>query len=657
MKKSKGFLLRPLALLLLLGFVFLPSSGRSATLTADAGQTVSVMSQTLYGLFFEDINHAADGGLYAELLGNRSFENRSFPEGRQYDAYAGWMFNYRMAGTGKAIRMTGNPLHANNPVYMRLEISSGTYQAVNFGYPISPGKAGIPLDEGLRYKGSVFLRGQGFKGEITAVLTDVSGRPLSNRAQLRFSEEWGKQTFELTASETADAVLCFTFSGTGALDMDMASLIPANAYGADWQNGGLRADLVQAMIALQPRFIRFPGGCVAEGSYYRSNIYRWKDTIGPVEERKENENTWGYMQSYGLGFHEYFQLCEDLDAKPLPVVSAALVCQVRGSRDIPVIGEELKSYIQDVLDLVEYANGSADTVWGAKRAQNGHPEPFGLEYLAIGNENWGSDYFYRYKVISEAVKESWPDITCIVASGPVAEGPLIEDSWAAIRRQFAHELVDEHYYMDSGWFMKNTHRYDAYSREGNSVFLGEYAAHEPVRGGRRPNNLFSALCEAAYLTGIERNSDIVRMSCYAPLMAREGMQQWTPDLIWFDARTVLLTPNYYVQKMFASTLGEEVVESQLDAQGLFHVVTRTRDTLYIKLVNPGQDEMPIIINIKGLQDAQGTALLLTGTPGQVNTFQNPDALRPVESACRIKGGRLESTLPAWSVTIYSFPID
>ena len=645
-------------MMIALSFLLMSSAVASAetlVLSADANQQVKPMSPLLYGLFFEDINYAADGGLYAELLQNRSFEYRSFPDPKAFDAFTGWVFNDRMAAKGSAELLDEGPLHENNPHFMRLTVRSGAYRAINAGYPRRPGQAGIPLKEGLAYHGSIWLRSQGYKGPVSVQLFSRAGEALSEPASLNPGEGWAKHTFALQAAKSEPAVLAFTFPGTGILDLDMATLFPADAYGADWPNGGLRADLVDALRRLQPRFIRFPGGCVAEGSYTPDNIYRWKDTIGPIEQRKENENTWGYMQSYGLGFHEYFQLCEDLGAEPLPVVSAAMVCQVRGSRDLPLMGQGLEDYIQDVLDLIEYANGPAGSPWGKKRSENGHTEPFGLKFLAIGNENWGSEYFYRYGLISSAVKAAYPDITCIIAAGPLAEGDLFQDSWTAIRRQYPSELVDEHYYMPSDWFLSNTRRYDSYPRGGNTVFLGEYAAHEPVQGGRRPNNLYSALAEAAYLTGIERNADLVTLACYAPLLAREGKQQWTPNLIWFDLDSVVKTPNYHVQQMFSSTLGTHVLDSTLAGEGLFHVVTRNEKEIQIKLVNPGEETIAMNLSVLGLTDTQGSVTCLSGQPGQTNSFQNPDTLVPVQSAIKLTDGTAAITILPWSATVITLP--
>ncbi|MDD2648269.1 MAG: alpha-L-arabinofuranosidase C-terminal domain-containing protein, partial [Eubacteriales bacterium] len=442
-----------------------------------------------------------------------------------------------------------------------------------------------------------------------------------------------------------------TLEGRGSVDIDMVSLLPKSAFGASWLSGGLRADLVEALRALSPRFIRFPGGCVAEGSYFKANAYNWKDTIGAPETRRENENTWGYMQSYGLGFDEYFRLCEELNAEPLPVVHASTLCQARGSQDAPYTETEKESHIQDVLDLIEYANGDETTAYGALRAKNGHPAPYNMKFIAIGNENWGDEYFYRYGEIRAAVKAKYPEIECVVAAGPVASGALIEHSLAVIRSRYPNDIADEHYYMDSGWFLRNTSRYDAYSRNGNSIFLGEFAAHEPAVGGRRPNNMYSAVCEAAYLTGIERNADLVKMCCYAPLFARNGFTQWTPNLIWFDARSVVKTPNYYAFMMFSNAVGDRYIPANADLPDtVYSSVTASDEKVYIKLVNAGNAGEDITVSLP-LTDRRALVQTLSGKAGDQNSFDVPDRLKPAETYVELVGGKITVTLPAMGILV------
>lgn len=639
--------------------LMLPCVASASTLTADAAQTTVEMSDTLYGLFFEDINYGADGGLYAELLQNRSFEYEDILNPRTTDHYNGWAFNMSAGAAGTATVQTDAPLNENNPTYMRVNCTKGDYRFANLGYQSSTFAGGIPVEEGKTYRCFVWMRNAGdFDGQVEVSLTKRTGKSIAVPKRFTLTNEWQKYELEFKPSYTEDAVLSFILHGTGSIDIDMASLIPADAYGADWPNGGLRADLVQALKDLHPSFLRFPGGCVTEGSYYRSNFYDWKDTVGPIEQRKENFNTWGYMQSYGLGYFEYFMLAEAIGAEPLPVVHSGLLCQARDVKEAPLTIEETKAYAQDLLDLIEFANGGTDTTWGALRAEMGHPEPFNLKYLGIGNENWDQVYWDRFDILYRAVKEAYPEMEIVSSAGPVAEGALPNNAWRTIRAKYPDTIVDEHYYMGGDWFLSNVDRYDSYPRT-TRVFVGEYAAHEATQAnGRRPNNLYSALCEAAYMTGLERNSDVVVMASYAPLMARDGMQQWTPDMIWFNAREVLLTPNYHVQAMFAATVGDQVVESQYDGvnQLIYHVVTRTEDKLYVKLVNVSAYADDMTLNLANVPDGTATFTRMTGEKDAINTFQQKERVAPVAGEAAIADGTLTMDLPAYSVTILTFDL-
>ena len=648
---------RLLALLLAL---MLPAAGSAATLTADAAVTTVEMSDTLYGLFFEDINYGADGGLYAELLQNRSFEYEDILSPKTTDHYTGWGFNLAAGATGTATVQTENPLNENNPTYMRVACTKGEYRFANLGYQSSTFAGGIPVEAGKTYRCFVYMRNAGdFDGQVEIALTKRTGKSLAVPKRFTLTDEWQKYEVTFTSSYTEDAVLSFILHGTGAVDFDMASLIPADAYGADWPNGGLRADLVQALADLNPSFLRFPGGCITEGSYYRDNFYNWKDTVGPIEERKENFNTWGYMQSYGLGYYEYFMLAEAIGAEPLPVVHSGLLCQMRDVMDAPLTLEETREYAQDILDLIEFANGDVTTEWGALRAEMGHPEPFNLKYIGIGNENLDKVYWDRFDILYNAVKAVYPDIIIVSSAGPWAEGDTPRNAWNLIRQKYADTIVDEHYYMSGEWFLDNVDRYDSYPR-GTQVFVGEYAAHEEtLPNGRRPNNLYSALCEAAYMTGLERNSDVVAMASYAPLLARDGMQQWTPNLIWYNAKEVLLTPNYYVQQMFAQTLGDQVVQSTLDSRNklIYHVVTRTDKRLYVKLVNASEYDDEMTLNLAGVPDGLATFTRLTGDKDAVNSFTNKENVAPTKDRVTLEDSTLTMTLPAYSVTILTFKLN
>lgn len=640
--------------------LMLPCVASASTLTADAAKTTVEMSDTLYGLFFEDINYGADGGLYAELLQNRSFEYEDILNPRTTDHYNGWAFNMSAGAAGTATVQTDDPLNGNNPTYMRVSCTKGDYRFANLGYQSTTFAGGIPVEEGKSYRCFVWMRNAGdFDGQVEIALTKRTGKSIAVPKRFTLTDEWQKYEVTFKSSYTEDAVLSFILHGTGSIDIDMASLIPADAYGADWPNGGLRADLVQALKDLHPSFLRFPGGCVTEGSYYRSNFYDWKDTVGPIEQRKENFNTWGYMQSYGLGYFEYFMLAEAIGAEPLPVVHSGLLCQARDVKEAPLTIEETKAYAQDLLDLIEFANGGTDTTWGALRAEMGHPEPFNLKYLGIGNENWDQVYWDRFDILYHAVKEAYPEMEVVSSAGPVAEGALPDNAWRTIRARYPDTIVDEHYYMGGDWFLSNVDRYDSYPRT-TRVFVGEYAAHEAAQAnGRRPNNLYSALCEAAYMTGLERNSDVVVMASYAPLMARDGMQQWTPDMIWFNAREVLLTPNYHVQAMFAATVGDQVVVSRYDGvnQLIYHVITRTEDKLYVKLVNVSSYADDMTLNLANVPDGTAAFTRLTGEKNAINTFQQKERVAPITGETAIADGTLTMELPAYSVTILTFDLE
>ena len=650
--------------MLLAALFFIPLSTVGAdTLTVYPDQVLHPVSPTLYGIFLEDINCAVDGGLYAELLKNRSFENENLWKLQHADHWEAWKVGSRRRA--QVTLENADPLNENNPTYLHIALNEdGEAIVSNQGFGGNLLRGGIPVQAGKKYDLSLYVR---FDSEalrngssVTVCLSGMAGNILSNEASFTvgmLSGEadaapetgWRQYQAELTAHESAGALLRLKVKGQGSIDMDMLSLMPAERTGREWPGGGMRSDLVEALRELHPEFLRFPGGCVVEGTYVRSNAYDWKQSVGDAAVRREIPNTWGGMQTMGVGFYEYFCLCEEIGALPVPVVHAGLLCQARDVKDPPLTIEQTKEYAQDILDLIDFATGGEGTEWGRVRIQMGHPEPFDLRYLAIGNENWGTAYFSRYEILSKAVKEKHPEITCIVAAGPVAEGGLIQDSWNNIRRRFPDDLVDEHYYMDSTWFPAHVNRYDKYPRT-TRVFLGEYAAHEPVQGNRRPNNLYAALCEAAYLTGIERNSDLVVMSCYAPLLSREGEVDWTPDLIWFNDDAVYCTPSYYVQQMFAQACGTDLVASETDGD-LFQAVTRTENELQIKLVNLSDETKEVKLLIPGAVDQTAEGLVLTGEKKHVNSFARPDKVIPQNMQVVCAGGQADIDLPPWSLMI------
>jgi alpha-L-arabinofuranosidase len=530
----------------------------TARLTVDGARPGPRISPLLHGAFFEDINYGADGGLYAELVQNRSFEHR--------DPLFSWSEVRRGPAAGTLRVADADPLNAANPHYLRLEINAarGGFGVANQGFD------GIAVRKGEEYRFSVHARaGPTFRGGLLALLEDEAGRPLGRFRINGLGPRWKRVggVFRSAGTSSRARLVVLATGASGQVDLDMVSLFPVNTWKR--RPNGLRADLVRTLAEMRPGFVRFPGGCIVEGKDL-ANAYRWKDTIGDVAARPQNWNRWQdanpdspaaqYYQTYGLGFFEYFQLCEDIGAEPVPVLNCGMACQFQTAETVPL--DELGPWVQDALDLIEFANGPATSRWGSKRAAMGHPKPFGMKYLAIGNEQWGEGYFARYRVFREAIKAGYPQITLITTSGPGVDDHWWNLAWDRFRSGAAPaEIVDEHYYRSPQWFLQQAGRYDRYDRTGPKVFAGEYAAHGP---GRR-NDLQAALAEAAFMTGLVRNADVVHMASYAPLFARVGFTQWRPDLIWFDGTRVVGSPSYHVQALFARHRGDMVLPSTLDA--------------------------------------------------------------------------------------------
>lgn len=526
-----------------------------AKLTLDTGKSKKISNQ-LIGIFFEDINYAADGGLYAEKVQNRGFEYTP-GEGRRDPNW-----NHRKAWSVDEAKMTFridtlSPIHANNKHYAALQINEQGAGLVNEGF------GGIPIKAGDKYDFSLFARSpEAKRGKLTIRLIGRNGEVYGEAHTKAISRDWKKYEAVITARKTInDAHLEVIPQMTGRVDVDLISLFPQKTFKN--RKNGLRVDLAQVIADLKPRFVRFPGGCVAHGNGL-DNIYRWNETIGPLEARKPQRNIWGYHQSMGLGYYEYFQFCEDIGAEPVPVVAAGVCCQNssiggRGQRGIPMC--DMHDYVQDVLHLIEWANGDPrKSEWAKKRAQAGHPEPFNLKYVGIGNEDVISDIFKeRFAMLFNAVKEKYPEITVIGTTGPFAEGPDYEEGWK-FATQLSVPMVDEHYYQSAGWFLNNQDYYDRYDRKKAKVYLGEYATHIPGKHC----NIETALLEALHLIGCERNGDIVSMTSYAPLLAKEGNTQWNPDLIYFNNTEVKPTVSYFTQKLFGENPGDQYIPPVID---------------------------------------------------------------------------------------------
>ncbi|POX36577.1 alpha-N-arabinofuranosidase [Streptomyces sp. Ru73] len=514
------------------------------TLDVDTARRGPAIDDTMYGVFFEDINRAADGGLYAELVQNRSFEyDRA--DHASYTPLTSWT----TTGTAKAVSDDGR-LNARNRTYLSL---AGGSSVTNSGYG-----GGITVTKGERYDFSVWARtGEASGAPLTVTLHDAAGE-LATARRVTARGGWAKYTAAFTATRSSTTGR-LTVAADRPAALDMVSLFPRDTY--KHRPNGMRKDLAEKIAALHPGFVRFPGGCLVntgshEGydeasGYQRKRSYQWKDTIGPVEQRATNANFWGYNQSYGLGYYEYFRFAEDIGAMPLPVVPALVTgCGQNKATDDPAL---LKRHIQDTLDLIEFANGPVTSEWGKKRAEMGHPKPFGLTHLEVGNEeNLPDEFFARFKEFRAAIEAKYPDVTVISNSGPDDSGTTFDRAWQ-LNRDAEVGMVDEHYYNSPQWFLENNARYDSYDRNGPKVFLGEYASQD--------NRFRNALAEAAFMTGLERNADVVKLASYAPLLARTDSVQWRPDMIWFDGQKSWGSANYEVQKLFMNNTGDRVVPS------------------------------------------------------------------------------------------------
>ena len=618
------------------------------------------ISDHLIGIFFEDINYGADGGLYAEMVQNRDFEY-ALTDGSPARWTGGYAWTVKEGDASRPVVLdTKDPIHPNNLHYVVLDVQGKGVALCNSGWD------GMALKKGERYDFSLFGRvAQGSRGGKLAVrLLDGNGREVAEATVTVSSDKWKKRTATLTANVDVEAaVLSLEPLSAGTYHLDMISLFPRNTFKG--RKNGLRADLAQALADLHPRFIRFPGGCVAHGDGV-DNIYHWKESIGSLEERKPLRNLWGYHQTRGLGYFEFFQFCEDIGAEPVPVVAAGVPCQNSGTPSAHSVDEitsygqqggipqdKMPQYVQDVLNLIEYANGDArTTVWGKKRAKAGHPEPFGLKFIGIGNEDIITPLFERnFNMIYQAVRQKYPDITVIGTVGPFYEGTDYNEGWK-LASKYRIPMVDEHYYVAPGWLINNQNYYDRYDRNKSKVYLGEYAAHLPGR----PNNMETALSEALYLTAVERNADVVTMTSYAPLLAKEGHTQWNPDLIYFNNTEVKLTTDYYVQQMYGQNSGDSYIPSAVKLDNAredvnkrvgVSVVRDSRSGDYIvKLANLLPVQVSAKVALKGavLVAPKAVKTVLCGTPADKTA-------RPVTSDFGLSGTDFGYDMPAYSFTV------
>ncbi len=655
------------ALLLAFSSVSLLSQNPQPTIiSVDATHPGAAISPSQFGIFFEDINFGADGGLYPELVKNRSFE---FSE-----PLTGWheVLAYEPGKgldppKGEISVHTEDPLNASNPHYLRVRVYNPGYAFYNVGF------RGIGVEAGAEYRFSAYVRVKGPNGgpkSLRATITDATGKVLGTGQLEGFDQTWKKyETTIRTDATDQHTRLTLFVDEPGQLDLDMVSLFPVDTWKG--RPNGLRKDLVQLLYDMHPGFLRFPGGCIVEGRELVTR-YRWKTTVGDIAERKTIINRWNdefdtrpapdYFQSFGLGFYEYFQLAEDIGAQPLPILNCGMACQFNSSETAAL--SELDEYVRDALDLIEFANGPVTSPWGKLRTQMGHPEPFHLTMIGVGNEQWGTRYVDRYEVFAAALKTQHPEIKLVVAAGPFPTGEPFDSMWATWRTLHA-DIVDEHYYMSPDWFLTNTNRYDNYDRSGPKVFAGEYAAQTvQSTSADNKNNWLAAITEAAFMTGLERNGDVVQMASYAPLMAHVDAWQWKPDEIWFDNLRSYGTPDYYVQRVFASNTGTRVLPitpqhtTEGDA-GLYTsaVLDERTHELIVKAINYSPDARRAQIKLQGM-NTSGTAKVTTLQSADLkteNTFNQPKAVAPVSSTLDVKSGAIDAQLLPYSLTVYRIP--
>ncbi len=638
--------------------------GASATsgmdLTIKAPKTFAKIQPTMYGLFFEDINFAADGGLYAELVKNRSFEFD--------DPLMGWSQPHTDSNTLNLQSGHATPISSyaegRYSTHLRIRVNNDkNYNIVNEGF------RGIGVHKGKTYTFSLnAARTQGKLNKIIVRLIGSNKKIIAETTIAPISKQWQSYKTKLIASATdAKAELSLSFRGTGDIDIDMVSLFPVDTWKG--RPGGLRKDLVELLDDLNPGFLRFPGGCIVEGRTLAQR-YQWKKTVGDIDNRQILISRWNnelphkpapdYYQSFGLGFFEYFLLAEDLGAEPLPILNCGIACQFNTGEVVPL--GELDPYVQDALDLIEFANGPVNTPWGRLRADMGHPKPFNLKMIGVGNEQWGPDYIDRLKAFKQVIEPQHPEITIVSGSGPFPDGRHFDYAMKALRKLDA-KLIDEHYYKKAQWYLDNVTRYDDYDRNGPKVFVGEYAAQSVgVLSPDNKNNWETALAEAAFMTGLERNADIVTLTSYAPLLAHAEAWQWAPDMIWFDNLRAYGTPNYYVQKLFSNNKGTDLMtvlykdHAVTGQNNLYSSAVKDSNAgqLIVKLVNIGKAELPVKLTFKdGELSGQGAVITLTSSSlSDVNSFTNPFNISPSEEKpLKFKSESVKINLSAHSVTI------
>ena len=654
MKKANIWVIATLAVLVSL------NASAQHQFTVNAKKLGAPIQSTMYGIFFEDINFGADGGLYAEMVENRSFE---FPQ-----QLMGWNT------FGKVQVNDANPAFDRNPHYVTLKESGHRDKFTGLE---NRGFFGMGLKKGMDYHFSVYARTAG-SSQIRVELVGSDDEVMTKQQIAIAGNNWKKYTVTLKSPKTdAKGLMRIYLEGKGSVDLDHVSLFPADAW-----KGLLRADLVKDLKDLNPGVFRFPGGCIVEGTDLNSR-YQWKNSVGPAENRPLNENRWNYTfphrlfpnyyQSYGLGFYEFFLLSEEIGAQALPVLSCGLACQFQNDdKDEAVCHvavDDLQPYIDDALDLIEFANGGTDTKWGKLRADMGHPAPFNLQQIGVGNEQWGPLYPVRLEKFMKAIRAKYPKMKIVGTSGPSPDdndGKQFSYGWEQMKKLKA-DLVDEHYYRDQDWFMNNVTRYDNYDRKGPKVFAGEYACHvkeDPADFPTAKNVFEAALAEAAIMTGFERNADIVHMATYAPLFAHVEGWQWRPDLIWMDNLTTVRTPNYYVQQLYGQNPGTHVLSllegkkpvTGQDGLCASAVYDKNTNGYIVKMTNTSTEPKEVVITFKGIKSLGNgkVTTLHADRMDAANTIEKKNNVVPKTADVQADGNVLHTTIPAKTFAVYRF---
>ena len=650
---------------LLLGTCLVASATALAqdnTITVETAKLGAPVQPTMYGIFFEDINYAADGGLYAELVMNRSFE---FP-----NHFAGWDIS------GQVSLRNDGPFD-KNPHYVRLAPSGHAHKHTMIE---NSGFFGMGIKKGAEYKFSVWARcPEGGNSKIWVDLVDNAtmgeDQKIGNGGVEISGKEWKKYTLTIKASKTIEKAHMRVWGDSKVTtDLEHVSLFPADTYMGD--ENGMRKDLAQALYDMRPGVFRFPGGCIVEGTDLESR-YQWKNSVGPVENRPLNENRWhytftsryypNYFQSYGLGFYEYFRLSEQIGAEPLPVLNVGMACQyqndIRDEKKVHVAIDDLQPYIDDCIDLIEFANGDpAKNEWAKLRADMGHPAPFNLKFIGVGNEQWdykdNKAFSQRLEKFVAAIRKAHPEIKIIGTSGPDSEGQSFDLGWTAMKKLGA-DLVDEHFYRNIDWFKNEMNRYDEYDRKGPKVFAGEYACHDR---GKKYNHAGASIYEAAFMTNLEKNADVVHMATYAPLFAHVEGWQWRPDAIWFDNLRSAKTVSYYVQALYAQNKGTNVLSTTIanptpkGEDGIFSsaVYDKDKNEVIVKVINTTEKAQDVAIKLNGLKSiASATTITLDCSDYEMeNTVDNPNAIVPQEASIQTNGTTINARVAGKNFVVF-----